>query len=223
MLRYLDSFFITLFLCCGVIVLGTAGCSKAPTKKTGENQLATTQTRENPTMADEFQSTPPVRVTLKTNQGVIVIELDAVKSPVTVENFLSYVNEGFYDGTIFHRVIPNFMVQGGGMDEQMQNKPTHPPIVNEAANGLKNDRGTLAMARTSNPDSASSQFFINVKNNAFLNYAGPSNPGYAVFGRVIEGMDVADTIATVKATTVGHHQNVPVEPVIIESVRVLSD
>ena len=172
-------------------------------------------------MVDESQASPPIRVTLKTNQGIILIELDAVKAPVTVENFLSYANEGFYDGTIFHRVIPNFMVQGGGMDEQMQNKPTQPPIVNEAANGLKNDRGTLAMARTSNPDSASSQFFINVKNNDFLNYAGPSNPGYAVFGRVIEGMDIVDAIATVKSTTVGHHQNVPVEPVIIESARVL--
>ncbi|UCF44539.1 MAG: peptidyl-prolyl cis-trans isomerase [Planctomycetota bacterium] len=164
----------------------------------------------------------PKTVKLETSMGDIVIELNGEKAPVTVKNFLQYVEEGFFDGAIFHRVIPNFMIQGGGFTSDMQKKATHPPIVNEAANGLKNDRGTVAMARTNDPDSATSQFFINHKGNDFLNYTGPTKPGYAVFGRVVEGMDVVDNIATVKTTRTGSYSDVPVEPVVIKSVKVVS-
>ncbi len=149
--------------------------------------------------------------------GKIVLELYPKKAPITVENFLKYVNSGFYNGTIFHRVIPGFMIQGGGFTPEMEQKPTRAPIKNEADNGLKNDRGTIAMARTSNPNSATSQFFINVANNAPLNY--PSHGGYAVFGKVVEGMDVADKIVNVPTTSVGPHQDVPKKPVVIESAK----
>ncbi len=130
---------------------------------------------------------------------------------------LKYAEEGFYDGTIFHRVIPGFMIQGGGFTEDMKRKTTHEPIINEANNGLKNNRGTIAMARTSNPNSATSQFFINQVDNDALNFAGQSNPGYAVFGKVTEGMDVVDKIAAVKTTRKGPYANVPVVPVVIKS------
>jgi cyclophilin family peptidyl-prolyl cis-trans isomerase len=162
------------------------------------------------------------RVKLETTMGNLVIELNQEAAPVTVENFLRYVNEGFYNETIFHRIIPNFMIQGGGFTADMRRKNTHEPIVNEAKNGLKNNRGTIAMARTNEPDSATSQFFINHKNNDFLNYAGPGKPGYAVFGRVIEGMDVVDKIAAVKTTRKGPYANVPVEPVAIKSTQLIS-
>lgn len=161
-------------------------------------------------------------VKLETTKGAIVIEVNETAAPVTAANFLRYVSEGFYDGTIFHRVIPGFMIQTGGFTADMQQKTTHEPIVNEAKNGLKNQRGTVAMARTNDPNSASSQFFINLVNNDYLNYAGPRNPGYAVFGKVVEGMDVAETIAQVKTTTKDSHQNVPVQPVIIKSATVVS-
>ena len=164
----------------------------------------------------------PKRVKLETSMGDIVIELNEEAVPVTVTNFLQYVQDGFYDGTIFHRVIPDFMIQGGGFTANMQRKATHPPIVNEAAKGLKNDRGTVAMARTNDPDSATSQFFINHKDNDFLNYGGPSKPGYAVFGRVVEGMDVVDKIAAVKTKRIGPHANAPVEPVVIKSAKAVS-
>jgi cyclophilin family peptidyl-prolyl cis-trans isomerase/outer membrane murein-binding lipoprotein Lpp len=157
-------------------------------------------------------------VVMKTSKGQIKIELYPDKAPVTVANFLTYVKSGHYNGTIFHRVIPGFMIQGGGMTPNMQEKPTRAPIKNEAANGLKNDRGTIAMARTNAPDSATSQFFINVANNAMLNYVGPGREGYAVFGKVTEGMDVADAIVNVPRKNVGMHQNVPVEPIVIESI-----
>ena len=140
---------------------------------------------------------------------------------MTVKNFIRYAEEGFYDGTIFHRVIPNFMIQGGGFKSDMQQKKTHEQIVNEAKNGLKNDRGTIAMARTNDPNSATAQFFINHRNNDSLNYS-PQNPGYAVFGKVIEGMDVVDKIAAVKTSQKGPHGDVPVEPVVIKSARVIS-
>ena len=153
--------------------------------------------------------------------GDIVIELNEKAAPVTVKNFLRYAEAGFYDGTIFHRVIPNFMIQGGGFKSDMQQKKTHEPIANEAKNGLKNDRGTIAMARTNNPDSATAQFFINHRNNASLNYS-PQNPGYAVFGKVIEGMDVVDKIAAVKTSQKGPQSDVPVEPVVIKSAKVIS-
>lgn len=167
-------------------------------------------------------SVDPKIVKLETSMGDIVIELNEEAAPVTVKNFLSYVGGGFYDGTIFHRVIPDFMIQGGGFTADMQRKATQPAIVNEAANGLKNGRGTVAMARTNDPDSATSQFFINHKDNDFLNYAGPGKPGYAVFGKVVQGMDVVDRIAAVKTTRKGPYSDVPVEPVVIKSARVVT-
>lgn len=151
---------------------------------------------------------------IKTNLGTIGIELYDDKAPLSVANFKSYVNSKFYNGTIFHRVIPGFMVQGGGMNEQMVEKTTQAPIKNESANGLRNDRGTLAMARTNNPDSATSQFFINVANNSFLNRAA-GNPGYAVFGKVTQGMDIVDKIVSVPTGNYGMHQDVPKQPIKI--------
>ncbi|MBN2588752.1 MAG: peptidyl-prolyl cis-trans isomerase [Sedimentisphaerales bacterium] len=163
------------------------------------------------------------KVKLQTSMGDIVIELDAEKAPITVKNFLGYVSDGFYDGLIFHRVIKGFMVQGGGFTPDMDQKDTNAPIKIESSNGLENDRGTIAMARTSVPDSATSQFFINHADNSFLNYAGAGNPGYAVFGKVIEGMDVVDKIAEVKTTRRSGMDDVPVELVIIESVVIVEE
>jgi len=157
-------------------------------------------------------------VVLETSLGSIEIELDAEKAPISAENFLAYVDSGHYDGTIFHRVIPGFMIQGGGFDPSLSQKPTEAPIENEAKNGLRNRRGTLAMARTNVVDSATSQFFINLKDNDFLDHSG-RDYGYAVFGRVTSGMDVVDKIAAVKTATRGGHQNVPAEPVKIEKAR----
>ena len=167
-------------------------------------------------------STNP-RVKLHTNQGDMVITLDAAKAPKTVENFLTYVKEGFYNGTVFHRVIYGFMIQGGGFEPGMKQKQTHAPIENEANNGLKNDKYTLAMARTSDPHSATAQFFINVSNNDFLNFTAPTPNGwgYAVFGTITEGTDVVDKIKGVKTGNKGFHQNVPNEDVIIEKAEVL--
>jgi len=162
-------------------------------------------------------------VKLETSMGNIVIELNEQAAPVTVKNFLGYVEDAFFDGTIFHRVIPDFMVQGGGFTDQLEQKQTHEPIINEANNGLINARGAIAMARTSDPNSATAQFFINHKDNDFLNYVENGNPGYAVFGKTIEGMDVVDAIASVKTTTQMGMDNVPVEPVIIKSARVVPE
>jgi peptidyl-prolyl cis-trans isomerase B (cyclophilin B) len=164
------------------------------------------------------------RVELTTNKGVIVLELADQKAPKSVANFIQYVKDGHYNGTIFHRVIDGFMVQGGGFDKDMKQKPTRDPIENEAANGLKNDLGTVAMARTPNPHSASAQFFINVKNNDFLNFREPSPQGfgYAVFGKVVLGMDVVEKITKVATGNAGSHQNVPREPIFIEKSRVLT-
>ena len=162
-------------------------------------------------------------VKLQTTMGDIVIELNEKAAPVTVRNFLDYVEDGFFDGKIFHRVIPNFMIQGGGFTAEMKQDKTRDPIANEANNGLKNERGAIAMARTSNPDSATAQFFINHKDNDFLNYAGGANPGYAVFGKTVEGMDVVDAIAAVKTATRNGMDDVPVEPVVIESATVVSE
>jgi cyclophilin family peptidyl-prolyl cis-trans isomerase len=161
-------------------------------------------------------------VLMTTSKGNIRIELDAEKAPITTKNFLDYVGEGHYDGLIFHRVSPGCMIQGGGMDAQMKEKKNRAPIKNEAANGLKNNVGTVAMARTNVVDSATSQFFINVKDNDFLNHrsAAPAEFGYAVFGRVIEGMDVVQSIEKVKTGNKGHHQDVPVEAVTINSAKV---
>jgi len=160
-------------------------------------------------------------VELKTNQGEIVVELFADKAPKSAENFVQYVKDGHYNGTIFHRVIDGFMVQGGGFDADMKQKSTRAPIENEAKNGLRNEPGTLAMARTANPHSASAQFFINLVPNTFLDYPSPDGWGYAVFGKVVKGMDVVDRIAKVPTANRGFHQNVPVEPVIVESARLL--
>lgn len=161
-------------------------------------------------------------VKLSTNFGDITLELNADKAPITVANFLSYVEKGFYDGLIFHRVINGFMIQGGGFDTDMKQKSTDAQIKNEANNGLSNDVYTIAMARTSVPDSASSQFFINVGNNEFLNHTAPTSSGwgYCVFGKVVEGMDVVDQIKAVSTTTRAGHQDVPVEPVVINKATV---
>jgi len=164
----------------------------------------------------------PKKVCLETSMGQIVIELNEQAAPVTVKNFLTYVKEGFYDGTIFHRVMPNFMIQGGGFTAELKKKQTHAAIVNEAANGLKNDRGTITMARMGNPDSATAQFFINHKNNDFLNYVSPAKPGYAVFGKVVEGMDVVDKIAVVRTKRVRMSEALPLEPIVIKSAKVVS-
>lgn len=160
-------------------------------------------------------------VKLHTNQGVITLQLDAEKAPLTVKNFLDYVNSGFYSNTIFHRVIPNFMIQGGGFEPGLQQKPTNAPIKNEAANGLKNDIYTIAMARTGDPHSATAQFFINTKNNGFLDYPGQDGWGYCVFGKVVEGMEVVDAIGKVRTGSSRGYQDVPVEDVIITKAEVV--
>jgi cyclophilin family peptidyl-prolyl cis-trans isomerase len=167
------------------------------------------------------QSAPGAKpvVVLTTTLGEIELELDEAKAPITVKNFLAYVDEGFYDGLIFHRVIPNFMVQGGGFTPGMQQKKTHAAIQNEAANGLKNLRGTVAMARTGAPHSATAQFFINHKDNAFLDYPGQDGWGYAVFARVTKGMDVVDKIAAVQTGTKAGMSDVPTQTVAIVSAR----
>ena len=164
-------------------------------------------------------------VIMRTTFGEIKLELDAERAPKTVANFLMYAREGFYDGTIFHRVIDNFMIQGGGFDTNMQQKPTSEPIENEADNGLKNDTGTIAMARTMEPHSATAQFFINVKDNDFLNHSGKTMQGwgYAVFGKVVDGQDVLDKIRAVPTTSRGGHQDVPEDPVIIETVEIVDE
>jgi peptidyl-prolyl cis-trans isomerase B (cyclophilin B) len=164
-------------------------------------------------------------VKMQTNYGTIVIQPNSENAPKTVENFLGYVNSGFYNGTLFHRVINGFMIQGGGMEPGMREKETNPPIENEAFNGLSNAVGTVAMARTSDPHSASSQFFINIADNTFLNHTGktPQGWGYCVFGEVIEGMDVVDKIKTVATGNRGGHQDVPSDDVIIESAEVVQN
>ena len=165
------------------------------------------------------QNTPTVK--LQTTMGDIIIELDSDKAPLTVKNFLDYVNSGFYNGTIFHRVIDGFMIQGGGMDKNMREKPTNPSIVNEGKNGLKNDTYTIAMARRSAPDSATAQFFINVNDNDPLNYPSPDGHGYAVFGKVVKGQDVVDKIKAVKTTSRQSHDDVPVTVVEIIKASVI--
>ncbi len=189
-------------------VLVSAGC-KQNKEVHGETQ----------NKSSEAKGGNPV-VIMSTSKGDIKIELFKDKAPITVENFLAYVNDGFYNGTIFHRVIPNFMVQGGGFTPDFTQKPTKPPIKNEATNGLKNERGTLAMARTQVVDSATSQFFINLVDNSFLDN-GARDYGYAVFGKVIDGMDVVDKIAAVKTGNKGMYGDVPQEDVVIESVKIV--
>ncbi|NCT98478.1 MAG: peptidyl-prolyl cis-trans isomerase [Comamonadaceae bacterium] len=165
--------------------------------------------------AAQAQDNKAPRVRLSTSLGDIVVELDPAKAPKTVENFLQYVKDKHYDGTVFHRVMGNFMIQGGGFTADMQQKPTRAPVPLEAGNGLKNDRGAIAMARTGDPDSATSQFFINVVNNPGLNAPSPDGHGYTVFGKVVAGMDVVDKIRAVPTGNRGMHQNVPQTPVTI--------
>lgn len=172
--------------------------------------------------ADQQPKGAAVKVNMQTNYGTIVLELDKQKAPETVANFVQYAKEGFYDGTIFHRVIPGFMIQGGGFEPGMGQKPTRAPIKNEADNGLHNAVGTIAMARTPNPHSATAQFFINMADNKFLNFTSPTPQGwgYAVFGKVVEGMDVVNKIAQVPTTSRAGHQDVPAQDVVIEKVTV---
>ena len=159
-------------------------------------------------------------ITFKTNHGDIVVELDTEKAPKTCENFVQYVKDGHFDGTIFHRVINGFMIQGGGFMPNMTQKPTRAPIENEAKNGLSNATGSIAMARTMDPHSATAQFFINVKDNSFLDYPGQDGWGYCVFGKVTEGMDVVNAIKAVDTTNRAGHSDVPVEPVVIEKAEI---
>ncbi len=173
-----------------------------------------------PAQETPVSETKPVKVVMETSKGTIEIELDAAKAPGSVANFVKYVKKGHYDGLIFHRVIPDFMIQGGGFTSDMQQKKTDAPIQNEAANGLKNVKGTLAMARTPDPHSASSQFFINLKDNSFLDYPGQDGWGYCVFGKVTKGLEVIDQIAAVQTTTKGGHRDVPAEAVTIKSAKV---
>lgn len=196
------------------------GCD-VKTEKTPMAEPAATTTTQSQTSGVKKSMT---NVKMETSAGTIMIELDAEKAPLTVANIEAYIKDGFYDGLIFHRVIPNFMIQGGGFNANMTEKgDKRPPIKNEANNGLKNDRGTLAMARTNDPHSASSQFFINLKDNDFLNHTSESGSGwgYAVFGKVTEGLDVMDTIAAVKTGQNGMHGDVPLEPVMINSVTIV--
>ncbi len=184
--------------------------------------LAAAQQAE-PTASNPFEKELPTAI-MHTSRGDITVELYADQAPVTVKNFLDYARKGHYDGTIFHRVIPGFMIQGGGFDAELAQKPTEAPIINEADNGLSNQRGTLAMARTNDPDSATAQFFINVVDNPALDHRGKQSGrtwGYAVFGRVVEGMETVDEIRFVPTETRGAHQNVPVEQVVIERVEIL--
>lgn len=169
------------------------------------------------TVAETMEEDGPM-VVFETNFGDITLELMPDEAPVTVENFLQYVDDGFYDGTVFHRVVPGFVIQGGGFNESMEQKETRPPITNEADNGVKNTRGSLSMARTQQVDSATSQFFINLSDNAFLDH-GSRDFGYAVFARVVDGMDVVDQIAEVSTGNHGMHQDVPQEPVVVKQAR----
>jgi peptidyl-prolyl cis-trans isomerase B (cyclophilin B) len=163
-----------------------------------------------------------IMVEMHTSKGLITLELDAEKAPVTVANFIEYVNSGHFDGTIFHRVIPGFVIQGGGMESGMKEKPTQAPIENEADNGLKNVTGSICMARTNDPHSATSQFFINLKDNQFLDHTekSPQGWGYAVFGQVTDGMDVVEAIAAVQTGNAGSHQDVPAEDIVVEKVTI---
>jgi len=201
-----------LFQSLTILALGVAVLWAAPAMGANEGSA---------TKMDAAKKNPIVE--LKTSEGTIKLELYADKAPLTVQNFLKYAKEGYYDGTIFHRVIDNFMIQGGGFTPDMKQKPTQTPIKNEADNGLKNERGTVAMARTMVVDSATSQFFINVKDNEFLNHRDdtPQGYGYAVFGKVVDGMDVVDKIKAVPTGNQGPHQNVPGKPVVIEKVTVV--
>ena len=201
-----------------------AGCSEKKIQP-ADKEAGKTAAKTSPDKTMQTAETAKAvvkKVKLETSMGNIVVELDEKMAPVTVKNFLTYVQEGFYDGTIFHRVIRGFMIQGGGFTEDLREKQTHPPIVNEAKNGLRNLRGTIAMARTNAPDSATSQFFINHVDNSPLNYAAGGKPGYTVFGKVVEGMEVVDKIASVRTKQAPMSEALPVEPVVIRSAKIVS-
>jgi cyclophilin family peptidyl-prolyl cis-trans isomerase len=217
------SFSTSIVLACGVFFSGAgfANEQKSVSKSENSGKKATSgkDSKKEKSQSKEGKKMNPnaVSVTMVTNKGTIKIELDKEKAPLTVENFVSYVKAGHYDKTIFHRVIDKFMIQGGGFDEKMSQKTTKAPIKTEASNGLKNARGTIAMARTNDVNSATAQFFINLVDNSFLDF--PNNGGYTVFGKVTEGMQVVDEIAVTKTSTFGMHSDVPVKPVVIESVK----
>ena len=205
--------------CCGIGILLGAGVSGSRGQETKPPAAAPAATPAASAVAPTPAAAPGnPTVVLATSMGNIEVELFADKSPISASNFLAYADAGFFDGTIFHRVIPGFMIQGGGMDKDMKQKDTRAPIKNEAKNGLKNLRGTLAMARTMVVDSATAQFFVNLKDNAFLDN-GERDFGYAVFGKVTAGMDVVDKIAAVPTGNHGPHQNVPTTPVLIQSAK----
>ena len=200
-----------------LFILGCASTNSAIASQTQPNSASNVNPQET------TLSNMPL-VELETSMGNITIELNEEKAPKTVENFLNYVNSGHYEGTIFHRIIDGFMIQGGGMDAQMNEKKTNAPVENEADNGLKNDQGTIAMARTQDPHSATSQFFINVKDNDFLNHSGKNAQGwgYTVFGKVTSGMDVIEKMRGVPTGRFGMHADVPSTPVVINSAKVVS-
>lgn len=207
--------FLIGFLAFFVLMSGCNADSTQPAEKVAEPSTETQTSGVKKSMTN---------VKMDTSKGVIMLELDAEKAPLTVANIEAYIKDGFYDGVIFHRVIPNFMVQGGGMNPDMSEKSDkRAPVKNEANNGLKNDRGTLAMARTNDPHSASSQFFINLKDNDFLNFTSesPAGWGYAVFGKVTDGMDVVDAIAAVQTGQKGYHGDVPTETITINSMTIV--
>ena len=206
MKRFLGLFLLSLF-----VLTGCNSNSNSSTEETTQLPSGNTITMSNP------------QIKFETSLGNFTAELDAAKAPNTVKNFVSYVQAGFYDGTIFHRIIPNFMIQGGGMNPDMSEKANNAAIENEADNGLKNEKGTLAMARTNDPHSATSQFFINAKDNTFLDHTGknPQGWGYAVFGKVIEGIEVVEAIEKVKTGNHGHHGDVPLEAIVMNKVTIV--
>ena len=219
----ITAFIVSLLVACGggkTSEIKAVETAETTTQKTSETP--TKKPIEKPTKTTGANMSNPI-IKMETSKGTITLELDAEKAPISAKNFVAYVEDGFYDGIIFHRVIPNFMIQTGGMNPDMSEKPNKGNIQNEANNGLKNDRGTLAMARTPDPHSASSQFFINLKDNDFLNFTSETSAGwgYAVFGKVTDGMDVVDEIAKVKTGNHGHHGDVPQEEVKIIKATVV--
>ena len=207
-----------IFLMSALVLFFAFGCDKPDI---ASEKPAVEKSEPKPIVKEQKMEDKAIQVKLETSLGDIVIELDEEKAPVTVKNFLQYVEEDFYNGTIFHRVIKGFMIQGGGFTDDMSQKKVHPPIVNEASNGLENLRGTIAMARTNNPNSATAQFFINHADNGFLNYQANRNPGYAVFGKVVQGLDTLDAIASVQTTVKAGMQDVPAETVTIKSATLV--
>jgi peptidyl-prolyl cis-trans isomerase A (cyclophilin A) len=206
------------FVFASVCLVALASPAFAAKKNAKDAKAVATPAAQSPTAA----GTKVVKIAMTTSMGVIKLELDPEKAPVTVKNFVSYAESGHYNKTIFHRVIDGFMIQGGGFDEKMNEKKTRSPIKNEAANGLRNERGTVAMARTNDVDSATAQFFVNLVDNRFLDHVpnDVSRFGYAVFGKVVQGMDIVDSIAKVKTGQFSMYSDVPVKPVVIESVKV---